>query len=40
MAELDLEIVYRPGEKNVVTDVLMLYGVKGAAEAIASALRS
>ena len=27
MAELDLEILYRPGEKNVVADVLSCYGV-------------
>ena len=36
MAELDLEIVYRPGEKNVVADVLSQYGVEGAMEANAS----
>ena len=36
MAELDLEIMYRPGEKNVVTDVLLWYGVDGVAEATAS----
>ena len=29
MAELDLEILYRPGEKNVVADVLSRYGVDG-----------
>ena len=32
MAELDLEILYRPGEKNVVADVLSRYGVDGAFE--------
>ena len=32
MAELDLEIVYRPGEKNVVADVLLRYGVDGVFE--------
>ena len=37
MAELDLEIVYRPGKKNVVADVLLRYGVGGAMEATASA---
>ena len=37
MAELDLEIVYRPGEKNVVADVLSYYGVDGVVEATASA---
>ena len=37
MAELDLEIVYRPGEKNVVADVLSRYGVDGVAKATASA---
>ena len=36
MAELDLEIVYRPGERNVVADVLSRYGVEGAMEANAS----
>ena len=30
MAELDLEILYRPGEKNMVADVLSCYGVDGA----------
>ena len=40
MAKLDLEIVYRPGEKNVVADVLTCYGVDGVVEAIASALYS
>ena len=28
MAELDPEIVYRPGKKNVVTDVFSRYGVE------------
>ena len=37
MAELDLEILYRPGEKNVVTDVLSRYGVYGAFESTANA---
>ena len=37
MAELDLEIVYRPGKKNVVADVLSRYGVYGVVEATASA---
>ena len=37
MAELDLEIVYRPGEKNVVADVLSHYGVDGVVEATTSA---
>ena len=37
MAELDLEIVYRPGKKNVVADVLSRYGVHGVVEATASA---
>ena len=37
MAELDLEIVYRPGEKNVVADVLSCYGVDGVIDATASA---
>ena len=37
MAELDLEIVYRPGEKNVVADVLLRYGVDGVVEATTSA---
>ena len=40
MAELDLEIVYRPGEKNVVADVLSRYGVDGVAKATASARHS
>ena len=29
MAELDLEIVYRPGNQNVVADVLSCYGLMG-----------
>ena len=37
MAELDLEILYRPGEKNVVADVLSRYGVKGTFESTANA---
>ena len=37
MAELDLEILYRPGEKNVVADVLSHYGVNGVFESTASA---
>ena len=37
MAELDLDIVYRPGEQNVVADVLSRYGVDGVVEATASA---
>ena len=37
MAELDLEIVYRPGKKNVVADILSHYGVDGVVEATASA---
>ena len=37
MAELDLEILYRPGEKNMVTDVLSRYGVDGVVETTASA---
>ena len=37
MTELGLEIVYRPGEKNVVADGLSRYGVDGVAEATASA---
>ena len=37
MAELDLEIMYRPGEKNVVADVLSRYGVDGVVEATSSA---
>ena len=37
MAELDLEILYRPGEKNMVADVLSRYGVDGVFETTASA---
>ena len=37
MAELDLEILYRPGEKNVVAEVLSRYGVDGAFESTANA---
>ena len=37
MAELNLEILYRPGEKNVVADVLSRYGVDGVFEFTASA---
>ena len=37
MAELNLEIVYRPGMKNIAAGVLSQYGVDGVAEAIASA---
>ena len=37
MPKLDLEIVYRPGEKNVVADVLSRYGVDGVAEATSNA---
>ena len=37
MAELDLEILYRPGEKNVVADLLSRYGVDGVFETTASA---
>ena len=40
MTELDLEIVYRPGKKNVVADVLSCYGVDGVAEATTSACYS
>ena len=36
MAELDLEILYRPGEKNVVADVLSRYGIEGTFESIAN----
>ena len=32
MAELDLEILYRPGKKTAVADVLSRYGVDGAFE--------
>ena len=37
MVELDLEILYRPGEKNVVADVLSHYGVDGVFETTTSA---
>ena len=37
MAELDLEILYRPGEQNVVADVLSRYGVDEVFESTASA---
>ena len=37
MAELDLEILYRPGEKNVVADVLSRYGVDGVFESTTGA---
>ena len=37
MAELDLEILYRPGQKNVVADVLSRYGVGGVFEPTDSA---
>ena len=37
MAELDLKILYRPGEKNVVADVLSHYGVDGVFETTANA---
>ena len=37
MAELDLEILYRPGEKNVVADVLSRYGVDGMFDSTANA---
>ena len=40
MAELDLEILYRPGEKNVVADVLSRYEVGGAFESTANAMFS
>ena len=40
MAELDLEILYRPGEKNVVADVSSRYGVDGAFESTANAMFS
>ena len=36
MAELDLEILYRPGEKKVVADVLSRYEVDGVFESTAS----
>ena len=37
MAELDLEILYRPGDKNVVADVLSRYGVDGMFDSTANA---
>ena len=37
MVELHLEILYRPGEKNVVADVLSCYGVDGVLESTVSA---
>ena len=37
MAGLDLEILYRPGEKNVLADVLPRYGVDGVFETTSSA---
>ena len=37
MVEFDPEILYRPGEKNVVADVLSRYGVDGVFESTASA---
>ena len=37
MAELNLEIVYRPGKKKVVADVLSHYGVEGVFETTSSA---
>ena len=37
MAELNLETVYRPGETNMVADVLSCYGVDGVNEATTSA---
>ena len=37
MAELNLEILYRPGDKNVVADVLSRYGVDEAFESTANA---
>ena len=40
MAELDLEILYRPGKKNVVADVLSRYGVEGTFESTANAMFS
>ena len=36
MAELDLEIFYRPGEKNVVADVLWRYENDGVFETTAN----
>ena len=40
MAELDLEIFYRPGEKNVVADVLPRYGVDGMFDSTTNAMFS
>ena len=40
MAELDLEILYTPGEKNVGADGLSRYGVDGAFESTANAMFS
>ena len=37
MAELVLEILYRPGEKNAVADVLSRYGVDGVLESTTNA---
>ena len=37
MAELDLEILYRTGEKNVVADVLSRYWVDGVFESAVNA---
>ena len=37
MAELDLEIVYRPGKKKVVADVLSRYRVDGVFETTSNA---
>ena len=37
MAEPDLEVLYRPGEQNVVADVLSRYGVDGEFESTTSA---
>ena len=37
MAELDLEILYRPGEKKMVADVLSRYGIDGVFESTANA---
>ena len=37
MAELDLKVLCRPGEKNVVADVLSRYGVDGVFESTTSA---
>ena len=37
MAELNLEVLYRPGKKNVVADVLSRYGVDGVFESTTNA---